>query len=435
MILSPVNQGFFLNMKQVIASVKVMDTKSSWFGQVVDVALEKGKVLDIAPSLEMEGVKRISGQDLILLPGVVDLGAHHVLPGAEHRESWDTLFAAAKAGGIQHLRLLPTAPHLPEQAEMFQSIHEKGKHEFTQLYAVAPLTQGNRGENFSDLMDLHLAGAKAFSHAASSLPSTDLFLKCIQYLMNRPVSLLSRPNHEGLSLFGQIHEGWQSTLTGLKGIPVLAETLCIKRDLDLLRYALSHDFGLSHPDFRLHFSAISSAEGLQLLREAKVEGLPITVDVSINSLCFTEDAIADFDTHAKLMPPLRTAADQEALWEGILDQTVDGLISDHCPQEDEQKALEFDQAAFGSIGLETLLPAFMEQWLKRKLPKETLQVLNHRAASCLGISLPALEIGQAWSGLLLEQKSWTYSQDNIRSLSKNAIFLNRTFSHQMLNHF
>ena len=237
-----------------------------------------------------------------------------------------------------------------------------------------------------------------------------------------------------MSLFGQIHEGLQSTLLGLKGIPVLAETMHVKRDLDLLAYVMHHSFGLANPNFSLHFSCISTAESVRLINDAQKAGLPVTADVAIYSLIFTEDAVSDFDTLKKVNPPLRTESDRLALWQGLKDGTIMAVVSDHHPVEVENKELEFDQAAFGTIGLETLALAFIEEANEQGLTKID-SYLSHYSATFLGIQLPELKVGEMMKGFVIVPDSHVYTSKEIVSKSKNSIFIGSTFQHRLAGVF
>jgi len=199
----------------------------------------------------------------------------------------------------------------------------------------------------------------------------------------------------------------------------------------LLRYVRANAFGQASAAFRLHFSCLSSQESVALIRDAKAEGLPITADVAVHQLIFTEAAVADFDTHMKVFPPFRTQEDQDALWEGLKTGVIDAVVSDHHPFEFESKAVEFDHASFGTIGLETLFVAFMQAAIKRKL-KNALDFISLKPAQLLGVSLPEIKVGNACKGLVYsEAEQAPYAESMIKSKSKNSCFLGHRFSHQI----
>ena len=421
-------------MRILFKQILIQDSRSSFYGKKVDLLASNGQWDEIAPQIQAEADLVISNSDLQWFPSVVDLRVHNTLPGGEHKEDWASLQAAAWKGGVMDFLLLPTGDPVPQQPEAIQYIAEKFAGSGVKCYPAAPLTIGNKAENFSDLMDLHQAGASWFSHGAGSLQDTDLMLKCLQYLQPLAAKVISRPDVKGLSLFGQIHEGLQSTLLGLKGIPVLAETMHVKRDLDLLAYVMQHSFGLANPDFSLHFSCISTAESVRLISDAQKAGLPVTADVAIYSLIFTEDAVSDFDTLKKVNPPLRTEADRLALWQGLKEGTIMSVVSDHHPVEVENKELEFDQASFGTIGLETLALTFIDEAKKQGLTKID-NYLSHGAAAFLGIQLPELIVGEEMKGLVIFPDSHVYTSKEIVSKSKNSIFIGHTLNYKILGVF
>jgi dihydroorotase len=197
---------------------------------------------------------------------------------------------------------------------------------------------------------------------------------------------------------------------------------------------MQHSFGLAHPEFALHFSCISTAESVRLISEAQKAGLPVTADVAIYSLIFTEDAVSDFDTLKKVNPPLRTEADRLALWSGLKDGVIHSVVSDHHPIEVECKEVEFDQASFGTIGLETLAIAFIQEARKQGVNKSDLY-LSHNPSSFLGIFQPELKVGEEVKGMLVGTEKNTYEVVNIVSKSTNSIFIGHSFDHKIVGIF
>lgn len=413
-------------MRILLKSVLVQDSRSSFFGKQVDLLAENGQWIQIASSIQEKADVLIEGTNLQWSPSIVDLRVHHTLPGGEHREDWESLSQAARKGGVLDMLLLPTGSPVPQQADAIRFVSQKSSD--ISFHPMAPLSLDNKGENFTDLFDLHRAGAQWFGHGSGSLQTVDLMAKSLQYLQTLPVTIVSRPDTEALSLFGQIHEGLQSTLLGLKGIPVLSESMSIQRDLDLLRYVQANAFGLANDAFRLHFACISTAAGVELIQAAKAEGLPVSADVAIHQLIFTEDAISEFDTNKKVFPPFRANSDLEALWKGLASGVLDAVVSDHHPVEFEAKALEFDHADFGTIGLETLLIAFVDAAAKRGF-KNGLDLLTYRPAELLGVQLPTIALGSKVQGIVFASVDpYVYQLEDIVSKSKNSCFLGERFT-------
>lgn len=407
-------------MKKLIKSVTVRDSQSSWNNQKVDILLQDSTILEIGPKLQDSQAQLIEGNQLSIFPQIADGRTHFFLPGGEQKEDWNELIQSAKKGGIKAVRLFPCGSQPAQSPEAIQFIQNKGKENGLEFTPVAALTLLNKGENFTDLYDLVRAGATYFSHAAGSIDNIDIMAKCLQYLSPMPVTIIVQPDTHLLSLYGQIHEGSQSTYLGLKGIPAISEELAIKRDLDLLRYTLKNSFNQVNKKFNLHFTCISTEASVNLIKEAKKEGLPITADVSINNLCFTDDSLSDFDENKKVFPPLRSQNDKKALWKGLKEKTIDYVVSDHLPVEVEHKKVEFSYAEFGSVGLETLFLAFLQEAEKNKLENPADYFWNSSTIS--------IEKGNQISALITENIPWTLTEDHLKNKAKNSIFIGTTFT-------
>jgi len=421
-------------MTTLLKSVLIFDSTSNFYKKKVDLRIYDGCLQAIAESLPAKANDEvIEGKDLAFIPGLTDLRVHSTLPGGEQKENWQSLTSAARSGGIRAIQLLPTGNPVPQTVEHIKFIASQGKQYGMEIIPLAPLTIDNKGENFTDLIDLFQGGARGFSHGDGSLQNTDLFLKCLQYLMTQPVIVYTQPDTSGLSLFGQIHEGLQSTLTGLKGIPTLSETLAIKRDIDLLEYVMSHSFGNLNENFGLHFYCISAEESVELIRAAKAKKLPITCSVAAHQLIFDESTVETFDTNTKVFPPYRTKEDRLALIQGVLDGVIDAIVSDHHAIEIEAKEVEFDHASFGIIGLQTLLQASLEAFKSKDLPK-IIKALVDTPNSLIGLKPQSLTLHERVCGSIvdLQQKS-TFTLQQIKSLSKNTGFLNYTFKSSIIN--
>ena len=419
-------------MRILFKSVLIQDSLSDFYNQVVDLLFENGQWLQIGNNLNDKADLVIDKPDLAWAPSMVDLRVHNTLPGGEFKEDWASLSAAAKKGGVLDLLLLPTGDPVPQQPQALEFVKNMSQVHGVNFMAMAPLTIDNLGENFTDLFDLFSSGAHWFAHGNSCIQNVDLMSKCLQYLQSLPATLVSRPDTAGLSLYGQINEGLQSTLLGLKGIPDLSETLSVKRDLDLLSYILSNSFGHTHAKFRLHFSCLSCSESVDLIRAAKKKGMPVTCDVAVHQLIFTEDSISDFDPMKKVFPPFRTASDVNSLWKGIQDGTIDAIVSDHTPHESEVKEVEFDHAAFGTIGLETLFLSCYQEAVHRKILFID-KLLSSNPANLLGLNMPALGKGIKAKGILFQKvPAYPYAVDHIVGKSKNSAFLGYTFNHKIL---
>ncbi len=439
-------------MQLLIRSARVVDAASSFDGQVCDILVDNGLIREIGVDLSVDaGIRVIEADNLHVSPGWVDMRVSAQDPGYEHKEDLTSVCRAAAAGGFTDIALLPNTQPVVDAKGTLGYVRHMAEGHPVRVHVIAAITKKAAGEDFTEMLDLHHAGAIAFSDGHHPLQNPDLLLKTLQYLQPVNGLLMNRPEETLLTRFGQMHEGVQSTLLGLKGMPALAEELMLERDLRLLDYVLggegrkggkeegkkgeertadSAPFSLSSsPPFLLsllHFSTISTARSVELIRQAKAQGMPVSCDVAAHQLVFDDSALAGFDTNLKVNPPFRSPDDVAALWTGLADGTIDALVSDHTPQDVESKNLEFDQAEFGITGLETVFAAVITH--NRDLP---LGQLIAKLTTCPRqiLRLPAVRIddGQPATLTLFDPAgTWTY--DRTFSKSKNSPFLGQTLT-------
>ena len=431
-------------MQLLIRSARVVDAASPFDGQVCDILVDNGLIRTIGVKLAVDAdVRVIEADNLHVSPGWVDMRVSAQDPGYEHKEDLTSVCRAAAAGGFTDIALLPnTQPVVDAKGTLGYVRHMAVGHP-VRVHVIAAVTKKAAGEDFTEMLDLHHAGAVAFSDGHHPLQNPDLLLKTLQYLQPVNGLLMNRPEEMLLTQFGQMHEGVQSTLLGLKGMPALAEELMVERDLRLLDYVLGvgekggkeeRGEGEKEQDSffspLLHFSTISTARSVELIRQAKAQGMPVSCDVAAHQLVFDDSALAGFDTNLKVNPPFRSPDDVAALWAGLADGTIDALVSDHTPQDSESKNLEFDQAEFGITGLETVFAAVMTH--NRNLP---LGQLINKLTVCPRqiLRLPAVSLaeGQPASLTLFDPTgSWIY--DRTFSKSKNSPFLGQTLTGRVI---
>lgn len=355
-------------MQLLIRSARVIDSASSVDGQLCDILVENGLIRQIGSALTVDaGVRVLEADNLHVSPGWVDMRVLAQDPGYEHKEDLVSVCQAAASGGFTDIAVLPNTQPVIDDKGMLGYVRRMAEGQPVSVHVIAAVTKKAAGEDFTEMLDLHHAGAVAFSDGHHPIQNPDLFLKTLQYLQPINGLLINRPEEQLLTRFGQMHEGIQSTLLGLKGMPALAEELIVERDLRLLDYVgrvegIGHraEDQLPRPSAlcpMLHFSTISSARSVELIRQAKGRGVPVSCDVAAHQLVFDASALAGFDTNLKVNPPFRSVDDVAALWSGLADGTIDAIVSDHTPHDAESKQLEFDQAEFGVTGLETVFAA------------------------------------------------------------------------------
>ncbi|UFH54193.1 dihydroorotase family protein [Spirosoma sp. KNUC1025] len=425
-------------MKTLIRSAHVVDTASSFDGQIVDILVDNGLISQIGIKLDADKRTRIlEAENVHVSPGWVDLRVSAQDPGYEHKEDLTSVCRAAAAGGFTDIAVLPNTQPVVDAKGTLGYVQRMAEGQPVQVHVIAAVTKKAAGEDFTEMLDLHHAGAVAFSDGTHPLQNPDLLLKTLQYLQPVNGLLMNRPEEALLTRFGQMHEGVQSTLLGLKGMPSLAEELMIERDLRLLEYVIGPGIvegGSSSaprsPLPALHFSTLSSARSVELIRQAKAQGMPVTCDVAAHQLVFDDSALVSFDTNLKVNPPFRSVEDVAALWAGLADGTIDAVVSDHLPQDAESKNLEFDQAEFGVIGLETVFAAVMTHNRNLPLPK-LIEALSIRPRQILRLPPVRIAEGEPASLTLFDPDgTWTYSQTH--SKSKNSPFLGQTLTGRVI---
>lgn len=407
-------------MKLLIRSARVLFPESDHHGRVRDVLIDGGNIARLGEHLPDGADHYLEGPNLHLSAGWFDLRAHAKDPGYEAKEDLDTLSRAAAAGGFTDLALLPNTNPVVQTKQAVQYLRRYGQAQLVSLHPMAALTLKTEGQEFTEMLDLHHAGAVAFTDGEHPSWNADLLLKSLQYLA--PVSglVVNRPEEPTLAKFGQMHEGLVSTRLGLKGLPPMAEELMLERDLRLLEYLLA----VGGPTPRLHVALLSSAGAVELVRQAKRRGLPVSADVAAHHLALTDEALTGFDTNLKVAPPFRTEADRRALWVGLADGTIDAIVSDHHPHDVESKHLEFDQAEFGAVGLETAF-AVANTFNEGQLSLEDLiEKFTTAPRRLLGLPQPTLAEGQpACLTVFDPDLLWAPTEANLRSRAKNSPFL------------
>lgn len=419
-------------MHLLIRSARVVDAASPLNNQVVDLHLENGLIRRAAPSLPVpDGAQVVEADNLHVSVGWVDGRAAANDPGYEHRETLTDLARAAAAGGFTDVALLPNTKPVTDAKDTLGYVRRTSEGLPARLHPMAAITKEATGVDFTDMIDLHRAGAIAFTDGDHPLQNPDLLLKTLQYLQPLGGLLINRPEDTALTHYGQMHEGEQSTRLGLKGLPALAEAMMVARDLRLLRYVLSEPVEGQASVPVLHFACLSAAESVELVRQAKADGLPVSGDVAAHQLVFTDADLAGFDTNLKVNPPFRAQADVDALWAGLADGTIDQIVTDHHPHDEESKNVEFDQAEFGIIGLETAFAAVLTH-AGARLPLGTL-IDRLTSGPRRVLRLPSLHIAEGQPATLTlfdPTAQWTYTHSV--APAKNSPFFGKTLTGKVI---
>jgi len=408
-------------MKILIQNGRVIDPASG-FDQKGDVALAAGRIVGVGrvPS-GFAPARVIDATGCLVIPGLVDLAARLREPGYEHEGMLESEIAAAVAGGVTSLVCPPdTDPVLDEPGlvEMLKFRAEK-LHQ-SRLFPLGALTRGLAGEVLTEMAALTDSGCVGFGQADVGLASNQVLQRALHYAATFGYAVWLRPQDASLGK-GVAASGALATRLGLVGIPVAAETIALHSIFELMRGT----------EARVHLCRISSAAGIALVRQAKAEGLAVSCDISINSLHLTENDIGFFDSRARLSPPLRQQRDRDALAEALRDGTVDALVSDHNPVDEDAKTLPFAEAEPGATGLELLLSLALKWSQDRKVPlTRALAVVTSEPARVLGSALGTLaaSVGQLVEGgvgdlcIVDEAARWTVAPATLRSQGKYTPF-------------
>jgi dihydroorotase len=397
-------------MKLIIREAKIIDSKSSFNNRTVDILIVDGFIKKIEPSLPNLGkVEEINFENLHVSPGWFDSSVSLGEPGFEERETISNGLAVAAKSGFTAIALQPNSFPIIDNQSQINFVQNKTNDSATELYPIGALTKGSEGNDMAELFDMKKAGAIAFGDYNKSQANANLLKISLQYVQDFDGLVIAFPQDEKIKGSGVVNEGVVSTRLGLKGIPNLAEELQIARNLFLLEYTGG----------KLHIPTISTAKSVQLIKDAKAKRLKVTCSVAVHHLVMTDEKLEGFDTRFKVSPPLRTEQDRKALLEGVLDNTIDMITSDHNPMDIEHKKMEFDMAKNGTIGLESAFSALMTV-----LPVETVIEKLTAGKTTFGIENYPIEEGAKVNiSMFSPQGKSTFTKSSILSKSKNSAFL------------
>jgi len=398
-------------MKLLIKGGRVIDPASGR-DEIGDVFVSDGKI----SAGKEKADQTIDAKGLVVAPGLIDLSARLREPGYEYKATLESEMDAAVAGGVTSLACPPdTDPPLDEPG-LVDMLRRRAKAlTRARVYPIGALTVKLAGERLTEMSELAEAGCVAFSQANVPITDTQVLWRALQYAGTFGFPVWLRAEDRWIAADGVAHDGEVATRLGLAGIPAFAETIALVTALQLVRATGT----------RVHFCRLSTAAGVDLIRAAKKEGLPVSCDVGIHHVHLSELDLGYYDSHCRLEPPLRSQRDREALAAGLADGTVDCAVSDHTPVDENQKQLPFAEAEPGATGLELLLPLILKWGMERKLPlAKTLARVTSDAARVLGVQSGRIEPGARADLVLFDPKqTWRVVPAALKSQGKNTPFI------------
>ncbi len=352
----------------------------------LDLLITKGKISKIAPHIEDKNAEVINAGGKIISPGLIDLHVHLRQPGGEKKETIKTGCASAAAGGFTSIACMPNTDPVLDNSLMVEYVKGMAEKEgVVKVYPIGSISKGLKGEELAEMGLMSESGIKAVSDDGRPVDNSYLMFLALQYAKTFNLPVISHCEVPSLAEGGVINEGYTSTVLGLRGIPDVAEAIMVARDILLAEYTGA----------QLHIAHVSSAKSVELIRQAKAKGLKVTAEVTPHHLILTEDDVGEFDTDAKMNPPLRTAQDRRALRKALKDGTIDIIATDHAPHTPEEKSLEFDAAPFGVVGLETALSVIFSELVKPGYLTlgEAISAMSIKPAEILGLKAGNIEEG------------------------------------------
>lgn len=396
-------------MNIILKAAKIIDPDSPYNNQIVDIQIQNNKIIKIDKEINHADFKTVSLDNLHVSQGWFDSSVCFGEPGFEERETIEHGLEVAAKSGFTQVAIEPHSYPITDSQSVVSFIKQKARGKATDALPIGALTKNSDGSNLAELFDMKNAGAIAFGDYKKAIDNANVLKIALQYVQDFDGLLIAFAQDKSIQGKGVAHEGVESTKLGLKGIPALAEELQIARNLFLLEYTGG----------KMHIPTISTSKSVELIKAAKQKGLQVTCSVSVHHLVLTDKKLNGFDTRFKVLPPLRDEANRQSLIQGVLDGTIDCITSEHNPLDIEHKKLEFDQASFGTIGLESAFGA-----LCTILP---IEIVIKKLTAAKGFfhqkQYSIAENNQACLTLFNPTGKWKFSKSNIISKSKNSAFL------------
>ena len=404
-------------MQTLIKNGQVIDPANQLDGSF-DILINNGKIEAIEPQGKISGSKLkdvpvIDAKNCVVAPGFCDMHVHFREPGHEYKETIETGSASAAAGGFSTVAVMPNTSPVNDNRSITELIFSQAKKiNLVNVLPIGAITKELKGESLSDMGELKEAGCIGYSDDGRPVMDSELMRRAFEYSRMFGLPCIQHSEILDLTQGGCMNEGIISTELGLKGMPVEAEDIMVFRDICLLRKTGG----------RLHVAHISSGGAVELVRQAKAKGLPVTCEVAPHHFTLTEEACRNYDTNAKMSPPLRTHEDLELIKEGLRDGTIDIIATDHAPHDLADKQMEFSKACFGIVGLETALPLTLKMVDEKVITlQKAVDLLTQQPCRLFNLNKGNLGVGKDADIVIFNPKTqYTIEPEKFKSRSKNS---------------
>jgi len=402
-------------MQLILRQGRVVDP-SQKLNKVLDLAVDDGRVAEIAPKIRGKGRKEIDARGWIVAPGFIDMHVHLREPGREDAETIESGTRAAARGGFTGVACMPNTQPVNDCEAVTSFILETARRVSPiAVYPVGAITKGSKGEVLAEIGEMRRAGIVGISDDGRPVQNSQIMRRAMEYSRLFDLPVLDHCEDKDLAARGVMHEGYYSTLLGLKGMNPAAEEIQVFRDAILARQTGA----------RIHIQHVSSRHSLVVVERAKQDGIRLTCEATPHHLLLTEAQVASYDTNTKVNPPLRAKEDTEALIRGLTSGAIDVIATDHAPHNINDKKLEFDQAAFGLVGLETAAGLILDRLVRAGLLSidRMIELFSTNPARILGVERGSLRKGACADITVLDPKlRWTVRATEFLSRSRNTPF-------------
>ncbi len=402
-------------MRLLIKNGHVVDSELG-IDEVCDVLIDKGVIEEIGVQNDTINCEVIDATGKYVLPGLVDAHCHLRDPGYEYKEDIESGTQSAAIGGFTSIACMPnTKPVIDSEAMVKYIINKAKKDGVVNVFPIGTISKGQNGEELSEIGELKFAGAVAISDDGKLVKNSSLMKKAMIYADMFDMTVISHCEDTDISDEGVMNEGYQSTILGLKGIPSAAEEIIVARELILAEYTKT----------RIHIAHVSTKLAVELIRASKKRGVKVTCETCPHYFSLTDEACADFNTYAKVYPPLRTKEDVDAIIQGLKDGTIDVIATDHAPHHIDEKRIEFDLAASGMVGFETAFSLAITYLVKPKhlTMNQLVDKMCKNPAKILGLNKGTLQKGRPADLVIVDAKEkYTVDVEKFVSKSKNSPF-------------